>query len=670
MNKQCQKQLDDGSQCSNRAVPGTDFCEEHRRRATFRRVSRTPEPEPGESADASNDETADVAGVAGSDGVGSGELGPGGVGPGGLRRTAKRDAVALCPFDRSQEKPRLPGLRLDQRGIVVGDQAVLRLAQPDRLTQLLGGISDCVELSRITIQRQSTRDVLLFVQPPDEQRDKLSVFYDGIASVARLVPAQVFTGADQVFVAYRDHDAPLGYDVPRPPAKPGRKLRLIAADGIHESSPGKWKPVSVRDVVLQSIPTADRRIVALPPRLFVLTVPALQKTICRYLRSQGLRCRLALIATAARSRGVLMDIETVDATGIPAFVVAWLRSYPRTVVLQDVLPHASRQVLVELGCETPWSWQNAITAFEAGSLIVLSGSSDFPGLCLHPAPVLTDADALLSVRVAKNVSHAATPLKNSTPETCRFQVRFQRDTGPPTAPIALLLEEKELRWLRHLLYRLPASQFHGYRVLPASPFSLLWSEQGPVCDLPFGRPLKRVLDSDLWIPSPLRLVPQLPLSTLTRALAIPARRITVLTDDVRLEVNASSFVPLSELLYSDLNRTPQPLTLAPLRELPDLKWTPPKGFEPDDQPIRSGPSPDAVEPAPRREGRRHTTNASESVGDDAAQLAAALRTQATNLSTTNDSLGAALYLALAGELGNSASLLLGYADNLPSRRDR
>ena len=49
---QCKKTLTDGEQCSNRAVPDTDYCKAHKRRIKFRRITRktpceaTPEQEP------------------------------------------------------------------------------------------------------------------------------------------------------------------------------------------------------------------------------------------------------------------------------------------------------------------------------------------------------------------------------------------------------------------------------------------------------------------------------------------------------------------------------------------------------------------------------------------------------------------------------------------------
>ncbi len=86
---QCKKMLTDGEQCSNRAVPGTDYCKAHKRRIKFRRITRktpceaTPE-----------------------------------------QKTATFHAIPIA----NGKTPDFPGLRADKRNILVGPEGIIRLS--------------------------------------------------------------------------------------------------------------------------------------------------------------------------------------------------------------------------------------------------------------------------------------------------------------------------------------------------------------------------------------------------------------------------------------------------------------------------------------------------------------------------------------------------------------
>jgi hypothetical protein len=627
---QCKKQNDDGSRCSNRALPGSEFCDQHRERIQFRRPTATapvdpptaPPPTPSAPVAAPTQDTA----------------------PAGIRPTGRTEA------------PRLPGLRREElRGVLVGPQALIRLAQPGRLTEFLSGLSEVTPLDRVEVQRHKVHGDLVRIRPPDSQSADLSLLYDRIADAARLYQADFYVGEEPAFVRYRDREAPFGYDLA---GKPGRKFKRLCLLGFGEPvelDARKLEAVSLRDVVLNTAPAISRRPSEPAGRIFVLCATELEKTFRHYFRSHHLSYRLIRIPCGRPQYGTLFEVEPVAAGAtVPAFAIGFLRSFPRSMVFSESFQADRRRVLVEMGCTVGWNWPNTVGVFPENCLLTLTQGRDFPNLCLDPAPTLIDGDTL--VQAVPKVIPALTlaPLKKTTLDACRFEIRFQRDDGPPAAPVALLLDERELRWLRRLLYRLPASEFSQYAVLPASPYSVILSDQAPLRDLPLGVAMKRVADSSLLIPCHLKLLPELPSHLLAEALNVKAGKLTFITEGFRCEADRTEFVPLSSLLHSSLNREPVALELQSTSHLPDLKWQMPEGLDEPAAPV-------ARSRIPKTPGAQPSSGQAEVI-----EMALLMKSKAANLRSANDPLGAALYYALAGDLGVTAELLRQQAAGLGS----
>ena len=128
----------------------------------------------------------------------------------------------LEPVARNKLSFRTSGLFQDGRGVVVGQTAVVLLLSVERLVSLLRLLSEELPLDdllpslRIEVVENALNasSYLLRFQSSD------SLLLDRIARLTRLVGAPLCVGSGQHFVAYRDEQAPLGYDITELLAEP------------------------------------------------------------------------------------------------------------------------------------------------------------------------------------------------------------------------------------------------------------------------------------------------------------------------------------------------------------------------------------------------------------------------------------------------------------------
>ena len=557
---QCTKIGSDGVRCSNRAQPGSEFCEEHRERIQFHRKPSTEPvgqesdstPEPAEQSAAEVPAVSETPAVA----------------------EPAETAASLQASPDADDNLYPLGLRRDKRHILVAPQAILHLPDTTRWAQVLGALSYTMDLTNTAIWRHRDHGCLIRIEPQDPETDNLSTVYDAIDNLAAIDKGQLFIGANDRFVRYRDEESPFGYSLPEDPGEKDGVIRLFATETV-EIPNEELEDVSMSQAVLELVPANTQRRTETPDRIFVLTAEQMRKTLCRYFRSHHLAYSLVRIPCGEGRVELLFQVDAglADKGAVPQFVIAYLQSFPRTVVFQEEFQEDERQVLVELGCVAPWNWENTMGVFPSGGLLLMCQSRDYPNLWIEPAPILIDGDTLVEVTPKDFPAHVAQP-DTTAPELppVSFELRFERDRGPNVPPVARLLREHEMNWLRRLLYRMPTSEFSQYRVHLAKPYSLLVTDGESIRDLPLGIALKRVQDSALYIPCELKLIPDLPLHVLTGVLNVQAENETILTPDVRLEIERSSFVPMSDLVYSGLSVEPVPLEWQRLPAPPDFQW--------------------------------------------------------------------------------------------------
>ncbi|MCP4398870.1 MAG: hypothetical protein GY801_16420 [bacterium] len=612
---QCKKILDSGERCSNRAEPGSEFCQEHHKRVLFRKVaSQTfpqPEPSPKETP-------------------------------------AQSPQWKAFPSALGAE-PAFPGLQADSRHILVGPQGLvwLRAQSADtsaapllqRLLSLLAALSQYMPLpGHVTIQQAADdAGMLLRLTPPPEHHHALSAYYDTVATAAALSDGALYVGASGVFIHYRDGDAPRGYDAvgveappgdntvdlrsadlsrpTHPPAPslrkregetppfssqekglgdefflqstvlpPGETIRLVDSGGTHPLSPDMLRELPLQDALLRIRPLPLHG-AELPDTVFVLAAAPLYRLLATYFREHYLRFRIARFVPApsetsedSTSRPLLLFELTAqpDAPAgafVPRFVLSYLMDLPFCVVFHDIGSTDTQRMLVEWGRRYPCLPRHILPAFPADSLVLLCDHADFSNMCLSPMPVFLDGDTALSVPPLPLNAQQFTPIMESDDLQLEIPVRLVPDSGPVPAPAALVLDDEEMGWVSRLLYRLPGELFTGYSVCLGEERAVLIGEGLPLEILPFGIPLRRVQDTSLFLPLRARLMPELPWNLLATALDIQERRYTLLTPEFRLDVPCKAFAPLSKALVAEPGRPNLTFTLKSGARLPELRWS-------------------------------------------------------------------------------------------------
>jgi hypothetical protein len=214
-------------------------------------------------------------------------------------------------------------------------------------------------------------------------------------------------------------------------------------------------------------------------------------------------------------------------------------------------------------------------AFPPDSLLLFSSRPDFENLCVSPTPTFFEGDELTAVHTPRPGQAGLAPLTDRETLPLELPVRLVPDPGPTPSTAALVLDVEEMAWVRRLLYRLPGEAFGAYRLCLGQERAVLLGEGLPVEALPFGVPLRRVQDTQLFIPLRARFAPDLPWALLAESLELKEGVYTFLTPDFRLDVPHSAFAPLSRALVADPGRPRVAFQVRPAPTLPSLHWTPP-----------------------------------------------------------------------------------------------
>ena len=163
---------------------------------------------------------------------------------------------------------------------------------------------------------------------------------------------------------------------------------------------------------------------------------------------------------------------------------------------------------------------------------------------------------------------------NGTP-ALKLPVLLRPANGPTPPTAALFLDAEEMGWLRQVLYRLPGDAFGAYNLCEGDEGAILMGNNRPIEGIPFGLPLRRIGDTEVFIPLRRTFVPDLPWAILREALEIKQGMYSFFADDYRIDVPIAGFAPLSRTLVADPGRPRTKFAVTPRIALPDLVWIPP-----------------------------------------------------------------------------------------------
>lgn len=646
---QCKKTLPNGEQCSNRAVPGTDYCEEHRQRLKFRPVSTKQDP----------------------------------TGPAGQKTAQRKKPAPKTPTwgarpSAAGEAPVFPGLRIDGRNILVGPQGMIRLGQDsiesraatlfDLLVRLLSYISRHIPLhGHVSLwNMQEERGALVGITPPDAKSVDLSRFYDLVSEAAALSGGLLYIGKEPLFIQYRDGNAPRGYDAKDVEIPDESNIYLIDKRGTHLFSPDDLSEEPLGSFLLRVPPLPDNKTV-LPEVAYALVEPALYRMLARYFRAHNLRYQVARFDAKERNRLVLFEVAPMppESTShvVPAFVLSYLTSLPGCEVFIELASDSDRQMLVAWKQRYACQSNNILGAFPQDSLLLFTKGRDFSNLCISPAPTFFEGDELISVRAPRPGRTELTPVDDTKDLPLEIPVRFVKDNRAMPFPAALILDSLELGWVRRLIYRIPGDVFSKYMLCRGEKHSVLLGDGISMDLLPFGIPLRRVQGTSLFIPLHSRLSPALPWQLLAKALKIRDAYYTFITEGFRIDVPQNAFAPLSQGLVAEPGRPRTAFKVSPEPDLPHLKWTPPpmpqeterktekeKWYHQLLRPDRHGRDRIIVpiERADQKKGQAHVTAGALK---DEKEI---MRQQGESYRRMEDYLSAALCFAMAGDKANAA----------------
>ncbi len=662
---QCKFKEKDGSRCSNQAVPGIAYCQTHqkeRRRVQFRKVPKAPAVKPAAKP------TPPPAWTA-------------------------VPAAADTPLT-------LPGLERDRRGIVVAAQGLIWLGEstdPDdtaslsaRLTRLVSVLSQGLELpGQVNIHLTPANDgaaVRLTLGQPDQL--DLAQVWDMAANAADLSGGLLYIGQAPVFVQYRDGGAPYGYHVAAKEAPQDDNFYLVDRNGTHPLPQSALKAAPLDRLVL-GMGLLPAKTIEASYLAHILTTASLYPMLARYFQAHNLPFQVARfrIKGAADGAGgvpplspspharyetggfvgenrplVLFELAGTD-EAIPAFVISYLQSLPRTVVLTALTRLAKRELLLEYGCALPGNADHLLAAFPDDSLILLMAADDFKNQVINPRPVFFNGDTLsqVSPRRLFQTQHRLQPNNKGLPLAVELQLVTASEPTPPTA--AILLTHQELGWLNRMLFTLPAAAFANYHLATGESHAILLSRNGAVEGIPFGEPLRQMQQSRLFLPLHRQFQPKLSWAQISQALNLN-QDYTFITKNYRLDVPSEAFQPLSRALQSVANRPRARLRATPPSDLPELVWDaaidlPPidevgnvEWGEPGKENISQRPLLESQSPPPHRTVEF----------DPAPEIAMQPPTetdwleQAESLLAAEDEIGAAILFVLAGKPNRAAKI--------------
>ncbi|MDF1562581.1 MAG: hypothetical protein P1V51_06040 [Deltaproteobacteria bacterium] len=439
----------------------------------------------------------------------------------------------LVPVHQQQTRFTIPGLRTDERGIVVGPRVAVYLPSLDRVVALLGVLSNELRsedlFAGLAIHRVRSAlgglDFLVITELKDPH------LIDRVSAVASLHGGEVLVGEQHHFVRYRDRRSPLGYDVDRlarareagegedeeeAPDGDGKGWMLYGriTEGLHRLE----ETLTLRSLLVRIPPRPSRR----PPQdaddLLVMV-------------RRGLRGPLERTLWRSRIEGRVARMEQEDGTEVFLYALKGV-SLQLAGLLQrtpgfEVFVAEGELAAVERGQVHPIDLAACGQAFEGRGMHLFRGGNR-PVLVLPESPAWTP----LADQVDPTVLGTPLPLAPATPAPASgVDLRLVPKARQRGEIAAIFVPRDQLPLLRHLVYLLPPSALVRYRAVAVEEGVLIVSDQGPVEELPVGVPLQEAAPS-VYVPVGHTFRPQVPPEVITEALeAEPGQRVVFVTPE-------------------------------------------------------------------------------------------------------------------------------------------
>lgn len=386
--------------------------------------------------------------------------------------------VLLEPVRARQTNFRLQGLGTDSRGIALGREFLVVLDSFERVVSFLGAYSDHASLdalmSSLTIERcrrqGGGRGYLLRCAARESQEG------DRMSKLVAVLSGRVLTGSGSVFVQWRNHKAPFGYDL----AVALSDLGSLSTNDVVVVEPNTQtryldpEPIDPTDLILRiklrRVPLVQGRISADPDRAgvreqaLVLVAPGLSDRVVSYLWRRELPMRGAAIRLQDDERpSLLLRLNQPSPE-----ILDVLAPIPGVEIFRLVSPRAA----VQVGWEHPINLASATQSLPANDLCLWRGQAGRLER-LDGAPSWVEGRHLVQAQ-AEFQTQAPGDVALEGLESLKLEVGLRPSLRPHEARGCLVAWE-ELGQLRRALYVLPPSVLAAARLVALDEGLLVFS---------------------------------------------------------------------------------------------------------------------------------------------------------------------------------------------------
>jgi hypothetical protein len=433
-----------------------------------------------------------------------------------------------------------PGLRRDERGVVLGRECLLRFQTlPDllafvRLYALRGaldGILHAVEVQALLAEPVGSDFALRL--PVQGSRE-----VDALQDAARLAGGQLFVGGGRSFVAYREAEAPFGYDL-LGGEEPARGLVLHRPAGALRYP--ELRRLDLAELVF-SLPLVRSFEPPADEALMVQAPAGLYQAVSRYLLRHGQGVEAALLDASGerpvpgRQRFCVFRVKKLSRIGL-----GLLLQVPGLRLLRQVVDN----VLVPLGWRHPLPLESMSGLAPQAALLLLQESGqpplDLGALSFQPH----------LPPVALGVSGAPLAARPVEEQPQRFGLSVSLvPNGRKEPATGLLIPAAQHELLRRILQGLPSSVLEGCSLAAGSDVAVVLGQSDVLRSIPLGILLKARTER-LYLPVGTSLLPDPPPDALGRMfVGAPEGEYIVLTPQEAYHFPAKALLPLSRLLVA------------------------------------------------------------------------------------------------------------------------
>lgn len=403
------------------------------------------------------------------------------------------------PVTLDQERFRVPTLRADSRGLVIGERGVLRFSILPQVVAFFQALSEEQSLDhiasslRIVKVRSRVQGLELLIDMPSQSSHLL----DKAAQIARLLQGEAYTGHWPHFVPYRDRQSPFGYDA--------KELVGHSSGPVFYGQHGALKFELDGELAFSSLLldlSLDRTDPPETTRItFVRCKRGLRGSLQSFLWRRKIQAEVAELVREPQGR--FDQAETAYLFRINKLPIHLFHLFAAMPGI-EVYHAFGRNIFVERSYRHAFALENCRRFFDEKTFYFFCGTRDAVDIVKAERLDFVDIKNLRAmefrVSVAEKIGQAtnlygkpdAVYSGQSIANAVTYQVnlvQIAKARGKEPFNAVLIHDPKEIVWLKKLVYNLPQMALESYRAAFTDQGVFIMNPQG-VELVPFGVPLK------------------------------------------------------------------------------------------------------------------------------------------------------------------------------------